>query len=466
MRILITTTLLFILNLVSAGFNGVAANDAFWQSPQQSVQQSSTQTSSMFANLATTEQVDVGGQAYRSQEVSITQAFSPSSALTFQYANAGEQRNYVLGFQQKNVSVSMLRGSGEDISQLGGDYNGVDPYLFHGGYKQDFDVSGYALDYRFGRLGHLQFGQAVVAADGLLDRKAKYFEWSNNRYFARVSEFNRGSESIGNGLDFGVAFSGKRVAVQTMNLENNKRMQRIRFEFDGKKSRQYWLDFSAHQNPLFEANNDYRVMFNFRTLLGAKKLASYQNDQSSSAGENAEEGAIEDESGSSSAKKKKKGGWQRTVLIGAGIAAAASLSSSGSSQVDENIRFNSTIEAARDVLNSVNPQSIRLNREFGGWIFVNLDGSFGSSTPVQGEAASVRLPDPAISVPAGSRIMANYHTHAAFDPRFDNENFSQTDLDNNRRLGIDGFLGTPLGQFKLHDVETDRVSTLGTIATE
>ncbi len=451
------------IGLIVAG--SVSADADFWQSPQQTVssgEYSDSSSNPLFANLATSEQVDIDGRVLRQHEVSITQSLSANSALAMQYSQAGEQRNYVLGLQADNLTVSMMRGSGEDYAQLGGDLNGVDQHLFHGGFKQDFSVSGYAMDYRLNGVGHLQYGQATVAADGLLDRRARYLEWSNNKYFARASRFDRGGETIGSGIDLGIAFTDKRVALQTMNLENDKRMQRIRFEFDGKQSRQYWLDFSAHQNPLFEANNDYRVMFNFRTLLGANKLVSYQNDQSPTV----EDEAIEDETTTDGKKKKKKGGWQRVALIGGGIAAAAALSSSGSASSDSQIRFRTQNEAARAVLNEVNPQSIRVNREFGGWVFVNPDGSFASSTAVQGEAASVRLPDPSLSVPQGSRITASYHTHAAFDPRFDNENFSPRDLQNDRDLGIDGYLGTPLGQFKLHDIETDTVITLGTIATE
>jgi hypothetical protein len=377
-----------------------------------------------------------------------------------QYQQGGEQQNYVLGLQRNDLTVSMLRGNGEDIMQLGGNYNGVDPYLFHGGYKQDFTVSGYAVDHGFGRFGHLQYGEATVVADNLADRRARYLEWSNSQYFARVSRFARGNDTVGSGLDLGFAFDNKRVALQTMSLENNKRMQRIRFQFEGNHSRQYWLDLSAHQNPLYEANNDYRIMFNFRTMLGAKGLASYQNDDVT------EEDVATDDEGATAGKKKKRGGWQRAVLIGGGIAAAASLSSSGSESADTMTRFRTQNEAARDVLNEINPQSIRLNREFGGWVFANPDGSFATTTPVQGEAASVQLPNPQLAVPQGSRLTASYHTHGAFDPRFDNENFSPRDLENDRANNLDGYLATPMGQFKLHDVESGNIITLGTVATE
>ena len=66
-------------------------------------------------------------------------------------------------------------------------------------------------------------------------------------------------------------------------------------------------------------------------------------------------------------------------------------------------------------------------------------------------------------MPAGSLATATYHTHAAFDTRFDNENFSPTDLEGDRSLNLDGYLGTPGGQFKYHEVSTGAISTLGNI---
>ncbi len=121
-------------------------------------------------------------------------------------------------------------------------------------------------------------------------------------------------------------------------------------------------------------------------------------------------------------------------------------------------------DAAFEVLNDINPVSVRENREYGGWVFLNADGSYSYSNPVRGEAASVLLPNPTLVTPAGGQLSASYHTHAAFDPRYDNENFSPTDLDLNRSFNVDGYLATPGGQFKWHNIRTDGVVTLGSIA--
>lgn len=449
----------------------VLAEDNFWQSPQSAVVSDYAAYSLMghedlSTQLSSSEYLDINGRRAEQSSLSITQNFSDTSALTFEYASSRAQKNAVLGFTQNHLSVSFMAGSGEDYASLSGDYAGVDPYLFHGGYKQDFKTRGFAIDYGFAGFGHVQLGQATVASQRLQNRKAQYVEWSNNRLYARASRFVRGAEDIGNGLDLGFAIgANKLLAVQAMQLDNERRMQRLRLQFNGSHSRQYWVDFSSHQNSLFKQNDDFQVMFNFKTLLGSRQLASYQNGQVRGIG--AGDGdVIEDESGTASAQQKKGRGWKRAVFIGAGVGAAAALSSSGSSTQDNNARFRTQHDAAFDVLNGINPTSISLNREFGGWVFVSPDGSFSSTVPVQGEAASVVLPERSVAIPAGSRATASYHTHAAFDPLFDNENFSPTDLDLNRRAAVDGYLGTPGGQFKFHDVSSDTVTTLGSIATQ
>ena len=98
-------------------------------------------------------------------------------------------------------------------------------------------------------------------------------------------------------------------------------------------------------------------------------------------------------------------------------------------------------------------------------MFADPDGSFASTAPKKGEVASVQLPRRSLVIPSGSVATASYHTHAAFHPRFDNENFSPQDLQNDRDIGVDGYLATPAGQFKYPDVKNDVVIVLGTVAT-
>lgn len=233
--------------------------------------------------------------------------------------------------------------------------------------------------------------------------------------------------------------------------------RRIRFNWNKSIRDRYWLDLSVHKNALVHEYADAAVMFSWQRTFGIRQLINYAADT----GEE-EQGATgeEDQSGRGI-------GMGRGLMIGAGVAAAAIVASSGSDAQDtaERVVANKDAQhaAARTVLNVFNPESVAVNREYGGYIYQAADGSYAWTEPIIGEAASVSLPGPIFAIPAGTIQRATYHTHAAFDPRFDNENFSTTDLAGDRSLNVDGYLGTPAGAFKYFDVVTDQVSTLGTI---
>jgi hypothetical protein len=143
------------------------------------------------------------------------------------------------------------------------------------------------------------------------------------------------------------------------------------------------------------------------------------------------------------------------------VAAALALSSGSDSQ-DNSPRSAEQHEAARRVLNSINPVSVRLNREHGGWIYQTPDGRFTSTNPVIGGIASVNIP--LNLIPAGGVPKASYHTHAAADPRFLNEQFSPADFSSDNAFGVDGYLGTPAGNFLFHQSGSNDAIRLGSIA--
>lgn len=448
------------LSIVFTGLLSVAvsqvtsADENFWQSPFDhsevgSIDSNSGQSVSLSSNQ---------GNYYNHSPREITslnfdQVISSDSSYAMQYSRAQEQNSRMMGFTHKNLSLSYIQGDGEDYAQLEGAYAGIDPYQFHAGLRQSYRYDGYALDYATREFGNVQFGQATVKADNLLDRKASYFEWSNDRVFLRASEFDRGGQSIGSGFDAGMAFgSNKYLAYQAIRMDTGATLSRVRLQLNSQKStRQYWLDLSSQRNPLFQDSNDVSIMFSFKTNLGTNKLINYATE---STGGVDEEGVEETQ---------KSSGWKRPVFIGAGIGAAALLASSGGGDRDEDTtRFASQQEAAFNVLNRVNPLSVDQNVEYGGWVVINQDGSYSPTATVTGDNSSVTIPGSLI--PIGTRPTATIHTHAAFDPRFDNENFSPTDLEGDRRLNLDGYLGTPGGQFKYHEVATGNIVTLGRIA--
>jgi hypothetical protein len=205
----------------------------------------------------------------------------------------------------------------------------------------------------------------------------------------------------------------------------------------------YRLAVQAARNPLYEAKNDLRFTFGIELALGRTARPSL--------GVNEEQAEQEESSAAPG------------YAIAAGAAAVALIISSGGDG-DSAERNSQQHAAARSALNKINPTSVKENREYGGYVYRNPDGSYSATDPLRGKPASLELPPPASAAPAGATTTASYHTHAAFDPRYDNENFSLQDLATDIRFNLDGYLGTPMGQFKWHDVSAKRVVTLGTIA--
>jgi hypothetical protein len=448
----------------------IYAQDLFWQSPsaehkQAALTNNDGQISTFLGNDESRYERNFGTLNRRESHssFSMTQSLNYDTSYGVSHASGVHQNNTVLGFTHKNLSLSYMNGSGEDYSELAGHYNGIDPYVFRAGFNQKFNYSGYSADYSIGTLGHLQYGEATVRSNGLLDRKAQYVQWAGERSYARVSELSRGNQSIGNGLDLGFMFDhNKQIGFQAMRLDNDRSLQRIRFQFDGKRSRQYWFDITSHRNALYRDNDDLSVMFSFKAPIGSKFISGLKDDVISEV--EAEVPTDQEAAGAQVPVTKKKSMAKRMLWIGAGVVAAASLGSSGSESADTIIRFRNKQDAAFDVLNRINPISVDENREYGGWVYQTIDGGFGSSEPIVGTQSSVELPNPRQANPTGSVLAATYHTHGAFHRRFDNENFSPQDIESDNILGIDGYLATPAGFFKWHNVTTGEIITIGPIA--
>lgn len=380
-----------------------------------------------------------------------------SSLMAFASTYSENEKSAAIGVDLGKLSFYFNAGKGESYARNTSDYTGLDPYAYHGGNFSDFRYSGAALGIDVGRTGHMQFGQVSVQADRLETRRSSYLDYSNDYIYARYTHVARGNDTAGYGVDAGMRFGSLNVGYQKLTTRTDVSTRRIRFNWNKSIRDRYWLDLSVHKNALVHEYADAAVMFSWQRTFGIRQLINYAADT----GEE-EQGATgeEDQSGRGI-------GMGRGLMIGAGVAAAAIVASSGSDAQDtaERVVANKDAQhaAARTVLNVFNPESVAVNREYGGYIYQAADGSYAWTEPIIGEAASVSLPGPIFAIPAGTIQRATYHTHAAFDPRFDNENFSTTDLAGDRSLNVDGYLGTPAGEFKYFDVVTDQVSTLGTI---
>lgn len=123
----------------------------------------------------------------------------------------------------------------------------------------------------------------------------------------------------------------------------------------------------------------------------------------------------------------------------------------------EPAKFATAEEAAVAAMKEANPTSVNQNLEYGGWVKQNADGTYSYDPPVQGTA------DGLTTMPAkGPSDVVWYHTHAAYDPNYDNENFSGATGDKgySKANNAIGYVATPSGAIKKYDPATDTVTTL------
>jgi RHS repeat-associated protein len=124
--------------------------------------------------------------------------------------------------------------------------------------------------------------------------------------------------------------------------------------------------------------------------------------------------------------------------------------------------------AAFIALNEINPKSIEINKEFSGMIYQNANGTYSYTEPNSKGAkgfSAINTSDPGgqSACPKGTKAKAYYHTHGAYVPGLDNEDFSQPDKNYSKAHKIDGYLGTPGGKIKYYNRSKDDVIPLGTI---
>lgn len=79
--------------------------------------------------------------------------------------------------------------------------------------------------------------------------------------------------------------------------------------------------------------------------------------------------------------------------------------------------------------------------------------------PESGRTMASSDPGP---VPEGTVNAEIWHDHGAATPGYDNENFSPADINLSRREGVPITVGTPGGQIREYDPQTNVDSQIGT----
>ncbi|MBC3874909.1 DUF4329 domain-containing protein [Undibacterium sp. LX15W] len=136
--------------------------------------------------------------------------------------------------------------------------------------------------------------------------------------------------------------------------------------------------------------------------------------------------------------------------------------------------FKTARAAAIDVIKTINPQSKKENKEYGGKIYKDKDGSYKATKPVT--HAEGGFQPSAVNVPKDAKAVGDFHTHGEYsikdkktgevtvtaDPKRDNrdsDNFSDKDKagiwnDSGNNSEYKGYLGTPSGKIREFDPST------------
>lgn len=345
--------------------------------------------------------------------------------------------------------LSSVHGSGFSLSGFWGEGKGLsslssslslaerDASLFHGNYQRPTHFSGAAFDFL---TGGVQFtgGVSQVGAIQTVDRISWFAGATSGALalqFYRVDgEDNDHAHALGLQLRLPVGELQSTFAAAGSDVSSAN----LRWQLP--LGRHLWLGFEVRDGRSSRfGNGEYqRWIVNFSSRQGRQdRLLAREGGTSTT-------------------------DIATTVVLAAGAVGIALVASSGSESSDNQLRFSTQHDAARNVLNGINPTSVAENLEYGGWVYRNSDNTFSATEPVKGTVDSVSIGSPS-SVGAGTAT-ATYHTHAGFDPRFDSENFSFADISLNNNWGVDGYLGTPGGLFKFHHFLTGTITTLGTIA--
>lgn len=123
----------------------------------------------------------------------------------------------------------------------------------------------------------------------------------------------------------------------------------------------------------------------------------------------------------------------RRAILGA--IAALCLPLSAAAQSREEVAFMTAF------FTRLQPRSFEKQSEYCGFLGRDANGALRATLPLQGNRDSCRL-----EWPRDLEVIATYHTHGTFDFAYHNELPSDTDMQNDRSLGVDGWIATPGGR--------------------
>ena len=453
-RVLICLTSAYLSTPILAAQDGALPGS--WDEDAASYPQLSRQTD-MLSPLQAVDGFD--GSSYlsynRNQRLTASEGISFDSSLGqfslsrnvavngFTRVNDLEQ-HYGMGLNMFNSQLTIMQGRGQGFSRLANQFTDLDPYYFHGGTTADFRFSSVELAHHFNSIFSVQGGRTEIQTRYREQRYTDFVGAKLGDFNASFMQVSRDQEKVGETFSVGYNSSLGNVSWSSVNHVEGGQINALSLTHRSTSANQYGLSFSSQRNPLIEDDGSFRVMVSF-----SKPLGRINRMGAADSGEVAQESSTT---------------YRNLALLGGAALGVGLMLSSGSSGQDTSVRLFDQHAAARDALNKANPASVAQNREYGGYVYATPDGRYTSTEPVAGSIDSVNLPFSLI--PKGGSALASYHTHGADDPRYINEQFSTQDLASDNDSGLDGYLGTPAGNFLWHNVRDNSVQVLGSVATQ
>lgn len=358
-----------------------------------------------------------------------------NSALHFTNTQGTTFGKQGLGFTLGNTTIGVLNGFGNAYSSADRKELTLGSNFFHGEPFREYGYTGYSLSHTFTPGVDLFAGQTNIYSDGVDSRDVSHFGFSTDRISGTYYTVDSGGDNAGEGLDLRLRFSNAELGYQNLESTNDARIQRYAISFAGNKADSIGFSYEQGDNPLYTDAEEKRYMVTYRKPFG-RKTRDYSPGTELTYVEQA------------------NAAFRQSASRGGDAVLAATRVSSG--QNDRVKRYPGPHWTAYQALSQINPRSVRENVEFGGAVYRNGDGTYSHTGYVRGTIDSVAF-NPYAITPEGKRTVAAFHTHGAYDPRYDNEHFSPADIRFQNYYQLDGYLATPAGRWWWYDYETDQI---------
>ena len=360
------------------------------------------------------------------------------------------------GFSLRHTSLYFSTGEQSGLAWSENTLPGVSDVFKSGFLSARSRWSDTSLSHAFASGLQWRGGQTRIDLEGRVNPSLYHTGLSWQGFSGDYAVTRRNGVAIGQNLSLQLRRGRFGLSYDEIRDINNHTLRIVRSSFASAANRR--MDFSLESGiSPFTGVSDQRFMFSYSgqiskpVRLAANGKADPSNPPDADTGkppEGAPDGVV----------ARQKSYKKQLIIAGSILGGAVALASSSGNADSEQGGFAGQHDAARAVLNDVNPKSVRENREYGGWIVRSNDNTYGYTSPIKGNIDSVSLGN------KPGNAAATYHTHGGPDPRYDNEHFSPQDKRSDNFFRVDGYLGTPAGAFLFYDYRSRHVSRLGTVA--